>query len=147
MVPLLRLTISRCAAGPTARETQGQGEDRQENRPHTYERHQTKRTVYFSKHLNADSAAVSSYISGQFSVRNIDVRSFLLAVFLICIFEDTDISNASKGECFSVVFSYIRSCAVHCLNDWMHDVQAQERLETAVQNDINRPPLRNQALI
>lgn len=28
-----------------------------------------------------------------------------------------------------------------------HDVQARERLETAVRNDIDRPPLRSQALI
>lgn len=49
----------------------------------------------------------------------------------------------------SVLFFYIWSCAVQCLNDWMlkHDVRAEERLETAVCNDIERLLLRNKALI
>lgn len=60
-----------------------------------------KRPVYFSKHLNRDSAAASSYISGKCSLY---VRSFLQAVFLICIFEDMDISNVATGEHFCVGF-------------------------------------------
>lgn len=60
------------------------GANRQESKRCAYERHHThkKRTVYYSKHINAESAVASSYFSGKCSVRNIDTRPCFSFAFL-----------------------------------------------------------------